>query len=267
MTEIISKLVLFLVFLSTSVVSQAIPFSIDKDTVSACDGRCNSDSFTIVNQSTVESLKFDSLSFKMYSDFLPDLLDNWLVTFGYIGGSNFLEYHIHASSSLYISSYYGADSAALTLLPGGSLVFNYIYLARVICYFSNEESFLIVKFHKGGFVDSIVIVGTNNSWCYDNNEKINNGIKAQSIVINPNPFSPQTTISFSGALDRAPVKLNIIDPAGRIVRTMSGSANGGKVSYVWDGTDQNRKALARGVYVANVVGKGVNVKKLLVLTR
>ncbi len=84
---------------------------------------------------------------------------------------------------------------------------------------------------------------------------------------NPNPFSPQTTITFSGTQDRESVKLNIIDPTGRVVRSMSGSANGGKVSYVWDGTDKNGKALARGVYVANVVGKGVNLKKLLVLTK
>ncbi len=98
-------------------------------------------------------------------------------------------------------------------------------------------------------------------------EKKDGGYGVQRILVNPNPFSLKTTITFSGTQDRESVKLNIIDPTGRVVRSMSGSANGGKVSYVWDGTDKNGKALARGVYVANVVGKGVNMKKLLVLTK
>ncbi len=113
-------------------------------------------------------------------------------------------------------------------------------------------------------LDTLIDMTTN----IERGENIDNkDCFAHWLKCNPNPFSPQTTITFSGTQDREAVKLNIIDPTGRVVRTMSGSANGGKVSYVWDGTDQNRKALARGVYVANVVSKGVNMKKLLVLTR
>jgi hypothetical protein len=89
----------------------------------------------------------------------------------------------------------------------------------------------------------------------------------KQLTINPNPFNLKTNIAISGVQENGVIKLNIIDSNGRIVKIMSANANAGIVSYTWDGTDQNGKAMARGVYVAKAIGMSVNLKKLLVLTR
>ncbi|MGB5106021.1 MAG: FlgD immunoglobulin-like domain containing protein [Candidatus Zixiibacteriota bacterium] len=63
----------------------------------------------------------------------------------------------------------------------------------------------------------------------------------------PNPFNPETTISFSlpKASDWTMTVLNI---NGQIVKRMSGSSAAGATSVVWDATDQSGAGVATGVY-------------------
>ncbi len=65
----------------------------------------------------------------------------------------------------------------------------------------------------------------------------------------PNPFNPMTTISFSLAT-RSPVKMQIFDTRGRLVRTLLDEQfSEGRHSVVWDGKDNQERPSATGVYL------------------
>jgi hypothetical protein len=79
----------------------------------------------------------------------------------------------------------------------------------------------------------------------------------------PNPFAPPTEISFRlPHSDR--VRLQVIDPAGRVVRTLySGDLDGGEWSYPWDGRDGGGRAVGAGVYFYRLVtGHGAQTRKM-----
>lgn len=87
------------------------------------------------------------------------------------------------------------------------------------------------------------------------------GIKAK-----PNPFNPQTTISFS--LARAGnVQLHVYDVTGRKVKTLiNGQVEAGERSVVWDGTDTSGRRMATGMYFARVAHpEGHAVQKLMLV--
>ena len=63
----------------------------------------------------------------------------------------------------------------------------------------------------------------------------------------PNPFNPETTISFS--LPKASEwTMTILNISGQIVKRMTGSSPAGVTSVVWDATDQAGATVATGVY-------------------
>ena len=62
----------------------------------------------------------------------------------------------------------------------------------------------------------------------------------------PNPFNPETTISFSLAA-AAPVELVIFNVKGEKVRTLIKSRlNANNYNVVWDGRDEDNRKLAGG---------------------
>ena len=68
----------------------------------------------------------------------------------------------------------------------------------------------------------------------------------------PNPFNPVTAISFH--LDSpASVRLGVWNPAGRLVsRIADGEMRAGTHSFVWNGTDNEGRALPSGVYFCRI---------------
>lgn len=82
----------------------------------------------------------------------------------------------------------------------------------------------------------------------------------------PNPFNPQTTISFE-LKDPTRVNLAIFDVAGRLVRELvSESLPAGPHSVVWDGTNANGSRAASGMYFYQMTaGKTVMTKRMLLL--
>ncbi len=65
----------------------------------------------------------------------------------------------------------------------------------------------------------------------------------------PNPFNPQTTISFALPSDM-PVTLNVYSAQGRLVRTLlAGSQPAGTHRVLWDGRDGSGREVASGVYL------------------
>jgi hypothetical protein len=65
----------------------------------------------------------------------------------------------------------------------------------------------------------------------------------------PNPFTGQTRIRYAVQRPGVPVRLEIYDVAGRLVRTLvSGRANGGPQGTWWNGTDRSGHRVASGLY-------------------
>ncbi len=72
------------------------------------------------------------------------------------------------------------------------------------------------------------------------------------LKVYPNPAGSAATISYSLPAS-ADVRLEIFDLRGRRVRSLfSGAQAGGPHSLAWDGTDDNRGRLGRGVYLARL---------------
>jgi hypothetical protein len=83
----------------------------------------------------------------------------------------------------------------------------------------------------------------------------------------PNPFNPQTTISFT--LDESqPVELAVYDVSGRLVRLLeAGVKEAGPHSINWDGRDQAGTGVASGVYLMRLTGPQEALTGKLVLAR
>ena len=82
----------------------------------------------------------------------------------------------------------------------------------------------------------------------------------------PNPFNPKTTIAFS--LDRSgPVKLQVFDVKGRLVRTLVDEMrSAGPYRVDWDGKDNSGRPAAAGLYMYRLAsGDVVQQKKMTLL--
>jgi flagellar hook assembly protein FlgD len=83
----------------------------------------------------------------------------------------------------------------------------------------------------------------------------------------PNPFNPETTISFSIPED-SKVELSIYNIRGQKVRTLiKNKFEMGFHNVIWNSKDNNGKSVATGVYFykLKVDGKDISVKKCLLL--
>ena len=67
----------------------------------------------------------------------------------------------------------------------------------------------------------------------------------------PNPFNPLTEIRFT-MTGAGSATVEIIDPRGRRVRTLSAELPAGPASLRWDGTDQHGRAVPSGTYLLRV---------------
>lgn len=82
----------------------------------------------------------------------------------------------------------------------------------------------------------------------------------------PNPFNPETTISFEiPKTDN--VSLQIYNLKGQLIRTLVNDyLPAGKQSIVWNGTDNNNQPVASGVYLYKIkTGKCTKSAKMLLL--
>jgi len=82
----------------------------------------------------------------------------------------------------------------------------------------------------------------------------------------PNPFNPETTIRYS--IDEpGMVALEIYNLKGQLVKTLAkGITDAGRYSAIWNGTDNNGKPCASGVYLYKLNTKNKTmVQKMLML--
>jgi DNA-binding beta-propeller fold protein YncE len=78
-----------------------------------------------------------------------------------------------------------------------------------------------------------------------------------ALAIRPNPARGALHVRFRLPA-AAPVRVQVIDPAGRRVRTLAEAGlAAGDHAFTWDGTDASGSRLASGVYFIQVVGPGL----------
>jgi serine protease len=83
----------------------------------------------------------------------------------------------------------------------------------------------------------------------------------------PNPFNPQTTISFELS-KTGPVSLKIYNIAGQCLRTLvNGERGAGINSVVWMGKNDQGQTLPSGVYFARMVAEGKTETTKLLMTK
>jgi hypothetical protein len=89
---------------------------------------------------------------------------------------------------------------------------------------------------------------------------------SRRFAIVPNPFNPETTMSFTVS-QRTPVSLRIYNVNGALVRTViDGELMPGQHHRVWDGRDDAGRAVASGVYFGKLVtSAGSQTVKMVLL--
>ena len=82
----------------------------------------------------------------------------------------------------------------------------------------------------------------------------------------PNPFNPETTISFS-LKEPAKVAINIYNIQGKLVKTLvNEERTAGHYTVIWNGKDSNGRNVASGVYYYRMTaGKYSNTRKMIML--
>ncbi len=91
--------------------------------------------------------------------------------------------------------------------------------------------------------------------------------KGKILAIAPTHFHHTTTINW--LVPRAgEVELKIYDPLGRVIKTLiKGKMQPGTYSTVWNGTDENRRKVANGIYFIRLTTPDNSVKVKTVITR
>jgi len=82
----------------------------------------------------------------------------------------------------------------------------------------------------------------------------------------PNPFNPETTISYS-VKENTPVSVEIYNVKGQKVKTLVNEAKAaGNYSVVWNGVDDNNRPVSSGVYFFKMsAGKYSSTKKMIMM--
>ena len=83
----------------------------------------------------------------------------------------------------------------------------------------------------------------------------------------PNPFNPETTISFSVTQNSDFVNLEVYNIKGQKVKTLiNEQLQKGKHSIIWSGLDKNNKSVSSGIYLYKIkAGNQESVKRMLLL--
>jgi hypothetical protein len=84
----------------------------------------------------------------------------------------------------------------------------------------------------------------------------------------PNPFNPETTLSFSLPKAEKDVSLTVYNSKGQKVKTLySGAAESGSHSLVWKGQDDAGKSVASGVYFYRLETQGKTLSHKMLLLK
>jgi len=84
----------------------------------------------------------------------------------------------------------------------------------------------------------------------------------------PNPFRPNTAVGFDIAGDRTPVRIEIYDVTGRLVRTLVNEPlAAGSYETRWDSRDERGQSVAAGIYFYRLVTSDADLTRKMVVLR
>ena len=135
----------------------------------------------------------------------------------------------------------------------------YVYHCHIL---SHEDHEMMRAYHVGPWDPAV-----DMPYACDHGAKaMPAGPVALDMTLSPNPFNPQTKISFDLPRD-AHVHLLVYDIRGRLVNVlMEGSHTAGRYDVTWDGRDQAGGRVASGTYFARLeTDMGAVVRKLSLL--
>ena len=91
-------------------------------------------------------------------------------------------------------------------------------------------------------------------------------VESQLVGNYPNPFNPETTISYT-VKENSNVKIDIYNMKGQLIRSLVNSEKAaGNHSVVWNGQDDNGRTVASGVYYYKMyAGKYSSTKKMILM--
>lgn len=171
-----------------------------------------------------------------------------LVENNYLVGGFAGENHVNAQI---INSYWDIDASEYATSDGGQgrssdeMTFPY-----------SDNTYVGWDFQTDWFEDSQML---NEGYPYlqstspvanESNEVINLSLKLENY---PNPFNPQTRISFT-LMEDENVSLDIYNLKGQKVRTLhQGKLPLGQHSFSWNGKDDNNKKVVSGIYFTKII--------------
>ncbi len=83
----------------------------------------------------------------------------------------------------------------------------------------------------------------------------------------PNPFNPETTISYS-LIEDAELEINIYNVKGQLVNTLiDAKQTSGEHTIIWSGMDENDKNQSSGIYLIRMLenGKNISTRKCILM--
>ncbi len=164
------------------------------------------------------------------------------------------------SMTMNFSNSNGLDFSSVTLYPDFQ---NFLYAINldnntlsILCPVDPDVNYTIATIHCNNVSQYTHCTGIVNDIDYDmdihiisNPDDFINPITTELLGNYPNPFNPETTIRFSIARDNTPVKLQIYNTKGQLIKTLINlNYNKGYQSFIFDGTDKQGKSLGNGIY-------------------
>lgn len=129
---------------------------------------------------------------------------------------------------------------------------------------NNESVFYITALYENPNGES---VPSNSVTCSPMSSTEDNLSAFRSFSSYPNPFNPETTISFSTIEPAMNTEISIYNYRGQKIKTLINEIlSAGNHSVVWDGTDNYEKKVSSGVYLYKMeAGNYLETKKMILM--
>ena len=213
-------------------------------------------SFTINNSLLQFSSFFDDITF--FYDILSPLEPQFLTRLSQKTLSSGLAYNNHYFSANSNTSFvYDLNNAPPVVYPIDQVTSHTnIYMIKEMIL--NNEEYLIVNNQ-----------GSMEVWALNITQGVENEFPKPGITLSnyPNPFNPETTISFN-LPEESKVELDIYNIKGQKIKSLVNDQYlKGEHSIIWDGTNTNNKSVSSGIYLyqLKVNDKIEKVKKMMLL--
>lgn len=159
--------------------------------------------------------------------------------FQYITGANYVEAPVNWTEYVYDLSAYDGQT---------------VYIA-IRCV--SNDAFIF-------YVDDFTV--HSNGGSVANEDPTIPAIQTELVGNFPNPFNPETTIRYN-VKESTPVTIGIYNLKGQLVKTLVNDVkDAGNHSVVWNGTDNNGRSIASGVYYYKMqAGKFSSTKKMILM--